>query len=349
MSLGATILTDLQGEYPSQFDRQEWRREQYGFVDSAIEQTASTMSILSTDVIEKAKMSEGRPLEIPVLDYKDVTITDARTCDVQPFENDSSMVTLTWKTIVADISMNPQEYKNNVIKYQEDLMKKLTAVSRSMLKVIDQDIQVAVDAQKAQFFNSTFVGAGNKYPLNLGAVSASQAQKQMLFNDLDAIQDADDFDTTEMQFIGNIEWKSLVREFINQGNNNGVNTSWEFDPFKFHFSKRVPQNAGSEMTGYYMPTGTLGFLTRLDGMADMGYTSTKGHEWFAGVLPEFPFEVGFKFDSDCDDLSSVQSHMTASAIEKWQISLDYAICLPYFSGDIATTPRSVKKVEVTIA
>lgn len=196
MSLGNTTLNDLQAEYPSQYDRQEWRRERYGFVDCAFEQTLGPDSIISKNVFDLAKQSEDLQLNIPVMDYKDITLTTNRTCNIQPFENDSNMITLVWKTMVADISMMPQQYNSNVIDYRTDLNKKLDQVGRSMLAAMDQDIQVTIDAAKAQFFNSTLIPT--QYPLNIGAISSSQAQKQFLFNDLQSIQEADDFNSEDL-------------------------------------------------------------------------------------------------------------------------------------------------------
>lgn len=346
MSLQATYLQDLRTQYPSRLDRDQLRITQTGLVQLAIESTNSPNSIVDADLINKARESVGRQLDVPVMQKGTVTIKSVRSCTVDCSQSDSGFVTINFRTIVADLCMVPSQYKKNEVKYLGDLNRKITDIVEKFLITIEEDIDTALDTNKSQVYNSSIVG--DKYALTAGAIQVPVAEQEFFFNDIEAINYADDFYDTTVKLAASPAMMSPISKFVNQGAGNDENLAFQFAGKDFRFSNRVTDGVGVKSTAYFMPDGSIGFVTRVDPDAMDGNTATDGTQWFEDSLPGLPFNVGIKYNSKCSDQSALEAngleHLTATMIEHWQISVDYAIIVPY-NSDLATRASSIRKVE----
>lgn len=346
MSLQATYLQDLRTSYPSQLDRDELRVTQTGLLTMALAMTASPDSIVSDDLIALARQSVGRQLDVPVMQKGNVTISNVRSCTVACAQSTSGFVTITFKTLAADICMVPSQYRKNEIKYLQDLNKKIREMVEKFLIEIEMDLDTALDANKSQVYNSSIIG--DKYTLTANAIQVPVADQEFFFNDLDAINFADDFYNTEIKIVASHAMMPVVRKYINQGAQNDENTAFQFAGKDFTFSNRITDGAGVKSTGYFMPNGSMGIVTRVDIDAQDENEATDGTIWFEDSIPGMPFNVGVKYNSNCSDQSTLETagleHLTATMIEHWQFSFDFAIVVPY-NSDIATKPSSIRKVE----
>ena len=342
MSLAKTYLQDLRVKYPSNLDRDELRRTRTGLLTSALEMTQSPKSIISDDFKQRAKVSQGRNLDVPVMTKGAVTIKNARSCDVACTQSESDMVRVVWKTAVVDVCMVPSQYDKNEIGYLADLNKKLRDRTEALAMMIENDIDTALDTGKSQVYHSPYVGS--KYNFAGNQIEVALAQQELFVGDIDPINFADDFMDEDVYILASPTLMSQARHYINQGKANDENLSWQFNGKHFAFSNRIANVDNA--TGYFMPDGSIGFLTRVDIDARMRSKSTSGTEWFEDTIPGIPFPVGVKYDSQCSDQSALEtaglSHLKATLVEHWQFSFDYAIVLPYTS-DIATKPVAIRK------
>lgn len=345
MALLATYLQDIRAQYPSRNDRDQLRLTRTGLLTSALEQTESPNAIISPDLQEKAIASQGRNLDIPVMKKGVVTITNARSCTISGGQSDSALVRVVWKTLVANILMVPSQYEKNQIKYDTDLAKKIREMVEAFKVEIETDLETALDANKSQVYNSAIVGG--TYGFVGDAIQVLPAQLDFFFNDVPAINMADDFDGDNIKVIGNHTVMPVVTKYINQGGGNAVNTNFQFGAFDFTFSNRITNGLGINATGYFMPDGSIALLTREDVDARMGHKAGTT-EWNVENLPELPFPVGVKYNSQCDDKSALEAsgleHLTATKVEHWQVSFDFAIVVPY-NPDLATQSSSIRKFE----
>jgi hypothetical protein len=346
MSLVKTYLQDIRANYPSNLDRDELRQTQTGLVTAVLAMTNSASSIVSPDLIAQAETSQGRNLDVPVMTKGNITIKNVRSCTIGGDQSESDLVRVVWKTVVADILMVPSQYEKNQIKYQFDLNKKIKETVEAFLVEIENDLDTAFDANKSQVYGSSIVGT--KYPLVGSAIRVAPANLDFFFNDLEAINFADDFNDPTIRVIANHTVMPTVTKYINQGSGNNQNLQFQFAGKNFTFSNRISNGAGVLATGYFMPDGSVGMLTRVDVDARLGHKASDGTEWMEETLPGLPFPVGIQYKSKCDDKSALEvaglAHLTATMVEHWQISFDFAIITPY-NSDLATKPNSIRKFE----
>lgn len=344
MSIAATYLQDLRVAYPSQLDRDQLRVTRNGLLTAVLEMTSAPNSIVSSDLLAKATVSEGRNLDVPVMNKGAVSITNVRTCVVSCSESTSALVRVTWKTLVADICMIPCEYQVNEIGYLADLNKKIREIVEAFKNEVETDLDLALDANKNQVYNSTLVGT--KYPLVGDALQVAATDRDFFFNDVDPINFADDYYDPNVKVIATPSLMSDVMRYINQGPGNAANTSYQFAGKDFMFSNRVVNGVGVASTGYFMPDGSMGLLTRVDCDSRMRAVATSGTEWFEDTLPDLPWTVGIKYDSECSDqtVATGLGYLTATKVEHWQISFDYAIIVPY-QVNLATDSSAIRKFE----
>jgi hypothetical protein len=347
MALLDTYLQNIRAKYPSLLDRDELRMTKFGLVDSAIAHTRSPQSILSADVKQKALTSQGRLMQIPVRKKGVVTITNTRSCTLGAYESNSALIDLTWTTLVAKISMVPAQYEKNEIGYIDDLAAKLLEVKEAMLGAIEDAIYAKLDADKSTFFNSTLVGT--KYPLAGNTLQVAAADWQFFFNDLRAIQAADEFYPTEHYVDGSVNLMPIVEQYMNQGPGNAVNSNFQFGDKTFRFSNGVVDAPAKRATGFMMALGSIGFLTRLDIDSRNNSKSSDGMEWGSIVLDGMPFEIGYKYKSQCSDQSALNGsgmgHLTSTLYEQWEFSVDFALATPY-NSDPVNKPNVIKKFEL---
>jgi hypothetical protein len=346
MSLAKTNLQDVRANYPSNLDRDELRSTQTGLLMAAEEMTTSPSSIVSPDLRLKAETSEGRNLDIPVMKKGNITISNVRSCTIGGGISESDLIRVTWKTVVADILMVPSRYETNQIGYTFDFAKQIRETVEAFKIEIENDLDTAFDANKSQVYGSTIVGT--KYPLTGAAIQVPPSQLDFFFNDLEPVNFADDFNDPTIRVIANHVVMPTVSKFINQGGGNAVNTTFQFAGKNFTFSNRISNGAGKLATGYFMPDGSVGLLTRVAVDSRMGHKGGDGTEWMEETLPGLSFPIGVQFKSKCDDKSAMEvaglGHLTATLVEHYQISFDYAIVVPY-NSNLATKPSSIRKFE----
>ena len=344
MSLINTYKLEIRAKIPNPVERDEWRFTRYGLLTSAKEMTASPNSIITSELKEKAKASEGRDLKIPVFKIGDVTVKSTRSCAISDLENTTELVTVNWVTLVADISMKKAEHHKNEVSYLEDLNRKLLRVDNAFAKAVEQLIYTKLDTEKSEVYTSPLVGATGDYALVGNTVEVPANKQEYFFNDLEAIMEGDDFYSMPFKVLGSTTLKPAVKHYGEQGQANDENLAYQFDGYDFRFSNHVVIGAGNKATGFAMTDGTLGIMTRINIDAVMKNKAGDGTEWGTTFMDRLGFEVGTMYKSKCDDISGQAGleHLTASMVENWQFSFDVAIMTPY-NSDSATKPSVIKK------
>ena len=344
MSLINTYKQEIRAKLPNPVERDEWRFTRYGLLTAVREMTASPQSILTSDLKAKAAVSEGRDLKIPVFTLGNLTIKNARSCNIGGLDNTTEMVTVNWTTLVVDISMKKAEHHKNEVSYLEDLNKKLLLADNTLAKAVEQLIYAKLDADKSQVYASPL--AGGTYPLVGNTLQVAAPQQEYFFNDLEAIMEGDDFYSMPFKVMGSTTLKPAVKHYGNQGASNDETLDYQFDAYDFRFSNHVTIGGGQKATGFCMTDGSLGIMTRINIDSEMGNVAGDGTRWEKTFMDKLGFEVGVQYKSKCDDLSGQAGleHLTASMVENWQFSIDVALLTPY-NSDPATKAGVIKKFE----
>lgn len=345
MSLINTYKLEIRAKLPNPVEREEWRFTRYGMLEAVKEMTASPNSIITSDLREKAKMSEGRDLKVPVFKIGDVTVTNTRSCNIGDLENTTEMVQVSWVTLVADISMKKAEHHKNEVSYLEDLNRKLLRVDHAFAKAVEQMIYTKLDTDKSLVNNSPLLTS--PYSVVGNTIQVTLAQEEYFFNDLETIMEGDDFYSMPFKVIGSSTLKPAVKHYSKQGVSNDENLAYQFDGYDFRFSNHVTIGAGKKSTGFVMTDGSIGIMTRVNIDAEMGNKAGDGTEWGKTTMDVFGFEVGYMYKSKCADLSGQAGleHLEASMVENWQFSVDVALLTPYNSNP-ATLAGVIKKFEI---
>ena len=348
--LANTLTQNLRTDAPSNLDKYEDRLSRYGAWELVKEDTNDINSIVTPEVIEKAKMSIGNTLQIPVIDGADVTIGSTRSCTIADTENVSNLVTVSFTTYSFGFNMIPAQYQNNDIKYQQDFNRKLVKYLKKFAATLDTAAVTAIEAAKSQVWGSSFVGLGKKYgALAASAVQVTQAQKNLIFNDLTAMMAEDDFEGT-YNVLGSTTLKSTVGQYANQGAGNSTNTMFQFGEYDFKYSNRVTNGAGVESTFYAMPKGTTATFNRNEPDAILGSKVDESEYWELVQVPIVELEMGVKYKKECADNSSINGgsgagHLTGSMKETFIWSTDVAIITAY-NRDAVTLAGPVHKGEI---
>lgn len=342
-----TYLQDIRAKYPSEFDNDEWRFTSSGLLTAIKEMTDSPLSLVTEDLKEKALVSEGRNLKIPVIKQGALTVKNQRSCDISAYENETALITVNWTTLVVDISMVKAQYAKNEITYLQDLNKKLQLVVEAFTKTMETAIYAKLEANKADNYNSGLVGTGKKYPLVGDALQVYPDKQQLFFNDLEVIMQEDDYNQRKLYVLGSTALQSPVRHWMNQGQANNTNLQYQFAGKMFRFSNRIPAGTGNVASGFFMPDGAIAMLTRVAIDSAMKNKAGDGTIWDTTMLDGFPFEVGYMYKSKCDDMSALNGtgmeHLKATMVEQWQFSIDFGLVTPYLSD--ANRPGAIKKFE----
>ena len=338
--LANTLTQSLRTAYPSNLDKYEDRLSEYGAWALFKMDTVSPESTITPDVIEMAAGSMGNTLTIPVIDGDDVTIGNVRSCTIPDYENVSNLVTVTFVTYQFGFTMVPAQYQNNDIKYQADFDRKLLKYLKKFAATLDSAAVAKLEADKTQVMNSAFIGLGQKYGDLVGnAIQVTDAQKNLIFNDLTSIQAEDDF-YGRYNVLGSQTLRSIVGEYANQGAANATNTQFQFGEYDFGYSNRVTVGAGNVATFFSMPKGTLATMNRNEPDARLGSRINSENYWEEVQVPIVDLTMGVHYSKECADNSGINggvggAHLTGSMKETFIWSTDVAFITSYISDRVA--------------
>lgn len=332
-------------------DKNETRSSRYGAWDFVREDSKRSDSIFDADIRAKIKNSWGNSVVIPVLDAKNVTIGNVRSCTIADDENTSKLVTLTFTTYAFGFTMYPAQYKNNDIKYEADFTRKLKNYLDKLAALLDSQSIATMEAAKNQFWT----GITAYYPQVANALQVTQAQKNDYYNNVQAIMETMDF-YGKPHIIGSTSGSPMVRRLTNQGAGNAINEEFQLSPYEWHYTNRIPNAVGIQSTHYIVQEGTMGYESRIDPDSEMGSKVGTQIEWAKVNVPlpgtTYGLEMGSLYREDCADASGIQtpntgvSGNTATKKESYQWSVDIVMTSAYNSSP-STRFNPIVKTEIS--
>jgi hypothetical protein len=336
----ATIATNLQNirvNYPSLIDQFDHRKGEYALLQKGIQNANMGTGIISADLMQKARDSWGRIIDIPVMAAQGATAVGALgsglTCTATGVEPVSALVNVTWVTVSTSFTMEPTKNDNNEISYAQEFMRKYS----DRIALIAENIDVAVDTAlttalcPAAQYSSSYVGVGNKY----GALVADRVQSSLtnrvdFFNDYTSIQKADEI-RGRFDVIGSTNLESIVRQSAAQGQANDTNEAFQFNGYDFTWSNNVTVSAASDATMYILPKGSYGVIFRNSPDPMNNRRTTDGKQYGTSFDPTLGAMIDTMFYSECADINALSGNAddTAAVQEVHQIAVHYGILTPY--------------------
>jgi hypothetical protein len=239
----------------------------------------------------------------------------------------------------------------NEISYQAEFARKYTDAIRRMASSIDTAVYTAVNTARAAAaeYASSYVGVGNKYGALVGdAVQVSLANRANFFNEVIDILAADDL-YPRFDVLLSTNGRSITRELYAQGQSNDVNTQYQFTAgeLDFGFSNRVAVTAASVASGFIMPKGAFGIVSRLRPDCEAG--TLAGTKQFGSVYdPTLGMMLGTLEYSDCGTIvaeSNNADDATASR-QYFQMEAIYGIMTAYDNFAVSAVPSVIRKFDL---
>jgi hypothetical protein len=337
MAMTATVLQDLRANYPSLLDRHELRPEKYGMWNKGVMNAMNpSVGIISPDVLEKAKVSWGRNVDIPVMSLTTPATGTGLACTASGTEAVSSFVNATWASISVAFEMQPAKNFQNEIKYAAEFARKYADAIRVLAGTVNAAVDTALNTASKNAYVSAYIGAGKKYgALDInGDIQVALASRGDFFNDLVDIN-ADEDIYPMFDVVGSTNLRGIVSQLYAQGEANDTNTQYQFTKgdYNFVFDKDVTVGTvvNTDATGYFMPAGAYGIISRNSPDCLANNTTTDGKQYGTLFDPTIGLDLDYMFYSTCADINALTGNAAdvAAVNEVHQMALHYAILTPF--------------------
>lgn len=340
------ILTRMQNmRSMANLDKWELRPSRYGALDLFIQQSDDPAGILTQEMKDKAAASIGNTFEVPVIDYDGaITIGNTRTVTIADSENTSRMVTIAFATYSWGFTIVPAAYMNNEISIQADFERKFNKYLYKFGETLDSAAIAALDADKTQVVNDLL----GLYTFASNIVTSEFAQREEVIGDLNPLQAGNDF-YAPLHVVGNQGVESLVRKLAEKGLYNETNKQIQYADKVWHWSNRVANAADRYATGFAVPMGSVGMLTRFEREALLRSRSRTGHEWDIDTLPMLNIPVGTYYYESVGDFSGIAGAATADLTRAKKEHYGFAVDVAFLvaeNSDAATYPSAPLKFDI---
>jgi hypothetical protein len=336
------------GVYPSELDRQELRRQQYGFIDMAQRSTPILLNAQNRSIIENswgAELTSGAPVQIPVFS-KDVGTATPSTMTCTFIDDDavSSLANVTFISAHVGFRIIPRlTDQSNIVTEAQDFMRQYSDKEEALANFLESAIYTSLDTAKATTYNSSFVGT--KYLVAGDTLQVANADIPFFLNDAKSIMMSDDFPMNGLEVIGDAQLSSFNNQFLNQGSANNENTAFQFNGYTFTYSNSTVTTGGALSTGFIMPSGSVAVLSRVSPDARNNRVSmSEGVRWSVETSDLLGgLEIELMVKDECADVSAITNNTddTAALVKSYMMQLNCAIVTPYNTG----TNGGIKKFD----
>ena len=310
--------------------KNEYRPSRYGALDVFMVQDKQAGGIITQEMRDKAKASNGRTLEYPVIDFDgSIQIGSARTVTIQDSENTSHMVSVTFVPYTFGFTQTPAMFMNNEIQLQEDFDVKMKKFIYKLAEVLDTTALSVLSAAKTAVFESllTYQNVGN-------TVVCPWTNRDTFLSDLNVMMEANDY-PGQLHVVGNPGLQSILTKLGEFGVYNAQNKQLEYLNKIMHYTNRATNASGKFATGYAIGEAQLGILNRVERESILGTRTADGHVWGIDTLPLLNLEVGtYSYEAVVDAnaiAGAATADMTRARKQYFGFAVDLAFMTPYIS------------------
>lgn len=347
MSLLATRVQEFRIASP-EASKYTTRTGRAGCFDAFVMGNSEPDSIITPEMLEKAAISSGRDIKVPVFDSETVTVaTGTRPVVIADDENTSALMSVT-KTIYSwGFTIVPARYGNNEIKMQQDFNRKFKKYLDQIIDDLDAAAASNLNTNKSQVFADTLVHTNAS-----NVIQSTQANKDRLYSDLSVIMKANKYFGAPYRLITNAGGEAILRQQEKYGQFNEVNKTLEYADKTQHFSQNISNGAGVEATGYMVNSGSLGVLFTHEADSILRTQLADGTEWGIDTLPVLNVPISTYYYEGRADKSALggaeTAHLERTAVQSYGFSMEVALINAYID-DLTTVASPIVKWEVTTA
>jgi len=342
------LLTRTQNiRTPGNIDKWEIRASRYGALDMYMRMTDSPTGIITEDLKQKAGISIGSTLEVPVIDDNtSLTIGSTREAIIVDAENTSRMIVIPFTTFAHGFTQVPANFHNNEIDMQRDFETKMKLTDRLFATAINAQCDAHLETNKSKVFGDTLL-----FTELADTIIATFDQREEILGDTNVIMNSNDF-FGELHIVGNAGFESLVRKLAEKDLFNTVNKSFQYNDKIWYWDHAIPKGVGKFADGFVVQEDSLGIMWRHEREALTNQTSRTGHEWGISTLPMSMIPVSTYFYESVDDFSALtgaaSADMTRVKKQHFGFAIDVALQAAYIS-DTANRATPIMKIQVNRA
>lgn len=346
-NLVATVLQDYISQYTGRMDHNEQRPSAYGALQLFKNQTNSPVGIMDPDVKAAIQRTFNTNVKVPVINYKDVSIGNVRTCALKTDGLTSALLTLTAVTYAWGFISYPMQHYENYVSYQTAINKMMDAGLQKLASTMDAACVNVLETNKNSFWPQALL---DFYAETADAFQVAQADKTDFFNQLGSILQTADFPEFADVVINPIGLAN-VRRLANQGQGNSINQAFQLLGYSWYPTNRVTNGSSPiESTLYAVSAGSVALESRVDPDAKLRSRIHESKYW--DIFPNAPYvglDLGVFYQADCADASAVQAAtlagLTRTKVESWEFSVDVFFLKAYNSSP-STRYSPIFKAEI---
>lgn len=343
MSLLLTRSLDIRAR-SQELDHWTLRPSRYGALDAFMEGNGEQNSIVSDELLQKARSAVGRSVAVPVYDSETVSIGSTRSVTIADSENTSALYTVNFTTYAWGFTHAPALYLNNDKGNAEDFQRKFMKYYLQFLADLDTAALSTLSTNRSQVF-ADLLGI---YTNTSNTVVAAQANKNEILGDLTTIMNANDFYGSQYKIIANAGVQSQVSKMAEYTEFNEKNQSIQWLDKTFGYTNRLANAASRVATGYAVNPGSLGMVFRHEREALLGTKLPDGTEWMETVLPGgIPIDMYFYYG--VGDYNALAGAATADFTRGHKEHYGFAIEIAWvtaYNTDLTTYASPIVKFEI---
>ena len=304
-------------------------------------------SVVSQELLDKARSAVGRSVAVPVYDSETVSIGSTRSATIADSENTSALYTVNFTTYAWGFTMVPSLYMNNEKQEPEDFQRKFMKYYLQFLADLDTAALSTLSTNRSQVF-ADLLGI---YTNTANTVVAAQANKNEIIGDLTPIMNANDFYGGQYRIVANTGVQAQITKMAEYAQFNSQNRTIQWLDKTFHYTNRMANAANRVATGYAVNPGSLGMAFRHEREALVGRKLPDGTEWMETTLPGgIPIDMYFYYGvGDYSGIAGAASaDMTRVAKEHYGFAIEVAWIVAH-NTDLTTYASPIVKFEIADA
>lgn len=350
MSLINALLEPIRVEYEGALDKYENRGSKYGALAQFMRDTEAENSIFTEDTKNKISASFGNTVNIPVIDFKDMVLSNTRTCVIADDENDSNLIAVTYTTYQFGFTMTPAQHYQNSVSYEKDFQTKMKRGLNSLQAALDNQCLAQLEADKNQLWTNI---DPDYYTVLADALQVPLAEKEDFYNQLQSIHGTMDFSADNIQVVSNWNEMANVRRYFAQGAQNGINEAFQLGPYEWDSTNRITNGVNVGSTLYSYPQGTVAIWNRNDADSIAGHTigsaDSPVKQW--AVVPitlesGMTMNIGSYYTQDCSDESAKGGGASGASLKEGFSFHTDVVTMTSYNSDRVTTYSPIVKSEI---
>lgn len=320
-----------------EFSKNMSRPSRVGALDFFASQTTSPNTWITQELINAARNSAGKQLQIPALDWGgNREVGNVRLCTIPLRHNTSRLVNVLFVDFVDSFTTIPTLHNNNYISYQEDFNRKMSDTMNALRRALDIAALTSLETNKSQVFVDQL---GMDISADGALVSRNWAN---MLGNIYPVMGANDYNGN-VHVIGNTGIEAQLMHLAQLGANNSINKVLELAGLQFHFTNNLLNEddpvSGNPFfgTGFAVEDGNVGVLT-VGGREHLRGMSVNGKEKTTYFIPEIGLPIDYYTYRDVLDVSQVvnQPDMTCNEVTFHQFAVSVA-----FVSAVNTHPEEV--------